>query len=215
MRQRSRQEPRVPNATLAPSKTTRRRHNYRFIREFIASPFTVGAIAPSSDRLCRKMTEDVDLRGAACVAEFGPGTGVCTDQILPIIPPGCRFFAVELSPRLTQVWKSRHPGATIYNDSVGNIASICRREGIDGIDVVFSGLPWASFKEPLQRELLGATLSVLKPGGKFITFGYRVGTLLPAGRRFARLLPEFFSNIERSDHVWRNLPPAFVIRCTK
>ena len=203
----------MPNATLA--KPPRRRHNYRFIREFIASPFTVGAIAPSSDRLCRKMVEGVDVSRAKVIAEFGPGTGVCTDQIVTIVPPTARFFAVELSPRLAQVWRSRHPGQTIFNDSVGNIRAICERERIDGIDVVFSGLPWASFKEPLQRELLDATLSVLKPGGKFITFGYRVGTLLPAGRRFSRLLPEYFSRVERSKYVWRNLPPAFVIRCTK
>src|SRR4051812_2232207 len=95
-------ESRLSNATLAPA---RRKHGYRFIREFIASPFTVGAIAPSSEGLCRKMVEGIDLPSATAVAEFGPGTGVCTDQILPIIPRGCRFFAVELSPRLTEVWK--------------------------------------------------------------------------------------------------------------
>lgn len=202
----------MSHATLAPAK---RRHGYRFIREFIASPFTVGAIAPSSEHLCRKMVEGVDLRGAKAVAEFGPGTGVCTDQILPIIPQGCRFFAVELSPRLTEVWKSRHPRATIYNESVANIRDICRREGVDQIDVIFSGLPWASFKEPLQHALLTETLAVLKPGGRFITFGYRFGMLLPAGRRFARILPRYFSRVERSELVARNLPPAYVIRCTK
>jgi phospholipid N-methyltransferase len=207
----------LPHATAAPTRTpaARRKHGYRFIREFIASPFTVGAIAPSSERLCRKMVEGVDLQGASAVAEFGPGTGVCTDVILPLIPKSCRFFAVELSPRLAEIWRTRHPGATIHNESVANIADICRREGVANLDVIFSGLPWASFKEPLQRELLKATISVLRPGGVFVTFGYRFGTLLPAGRRFARILPRYFSSVERSEHVWRNLPPAFVMRCVK
>ena len=201
--------------TAAATRQPRRRHGYSFLREFIISPRTVGAIAPSSRLLCRKMVQAADLRAARAVAEFGPGTGACTDEILPALPAGCRFFAVELSPRMTETWKQRHPGVTIYNDSVKNIAPICRREGVESLDVIFSGLPWASFGESLQRELLAATISVLRPGGTFVTFGYRVGTLLPAGRRLARILPEYFSKVERTRHVWRNLPPAFVLRCTR
>ena len=201
-------------STAAASKP-RRRHGYHFIREFILSPRTVGAIAPSGRPLCRRMVEDAQIRSASVVAEFGPGTGACTDEILPALPRGCRYFAVELSPRMTEAWKGRHPGARIHNDSVKNIGAICRREGVEAIDVIFSGLPWAAFGEDLQRELLEATVSVLRPGGTFITFGYRVGMLLPAGRRFARLLPEYFSTVQRSRHVWRNLPPAFVLKCTR
>jgi phospholipid N-methyltransferase len=199
----------------AAAKRARRRHGYRFIREFLISPRTVGAIAPSGRMLCRKMVQAVDLRAARAVAEFGPGTGACTGEILPALPPACRFFAVELSPRMTEAWKAAHPGATIYNQSVKDIAEICRREGVDQLDAIFSGLPWASFGEPLQRELLAATVSVLRPGGAFVTFGYRMGMLLPAGRRLARLLPEYFSRVERSRYIWRNLPPAFVLRCTR
>src|SRR5438477_12421560 len=92
-------ESRVSNATLVRARPRARppKHGYRFIREFIANPFTVGAIAPSGERLCRKMVEGIDLASARTVAEFGPGTGACTDAILPLIPPPCRFLAVELN----------------------------------------------------------------------------------------------------------------------
>jgi phospholipid N-methyltransferase len=39
--------------------------------------------------------------------------------------------------------------------------------------------------------------------------------MMPAVRRFRRMLPDYFSRVTRSRHVWRNLPPAFVIRCEK
>lgn len=187
----------------------------RFLAEFVTAPFTIGAIAPSSHRLARKMLEGVDLTGARAVVEFGPGTGVFTDHILPRLPKGCAFFAIELNATMVRLWRSRHPGVKIYRNSVHNVDRLCKKEGIEQVDVIFSGLPWASFDPELQDSTLDAALRVLKPGGQLITFGYRVGTILPKGRRFYRRLPEVFTNVERSEYVWRNLPPAFVVRCTK
>lgn len=201
----------MSSATLAPV----RKHGVRFLKEFITQPFVIGAIAPSSERLARKMVEGVDFAAARAVVEFGPGTGSFTDYILPQLPDACRFFAIELNPTMADLWRARHPGRTLHQDSVKNVDHLCQKEGIDKVDVIFSGLPWASFDDTLQEETLAASLRVLKPGGQLITFGYRVGTFLPKGRRFYRRLPRYFSHVERSEYVWRNLPPAFVVRCTK
>jgi phosphatidylethanolamine/phosphatidyl-N-methylethanolamine N-methyltransferase len=191
------------------------RHGYRFLKEFITKPFVIGAIAPSSKRLARKMVEGVNFARTKAIVEFGPGTGAFTDKILRRIAPDCRYFAIELNPTMAELWRQRHPGATLRLDSVKNVDVLCREEGIDQVDVIFSGLPWASFDDQLQEETLEASLRVLRPGGQLITFGYRVGTMLPKGRRFYRRLPRYFSKVERSEYVWRNLPPAFVVRCTK
>ncbi len=199
--------------TLAPAHPGK--HKYRFIKEFITQPFVIGAVAPSSKHLAKKMVEGVDLQNAKAVVEFGPGTGSFTDYILPLLNPNCRFFAIELNPTMADLWRSRHPGRTLHQSSVKDVDVLCAQEGIEQVDVIFSGLPWASFGDRLQKDTLDATLRVLKPGGQLITFGYRVGTLLPKGRRFYRRLPKYFSRVERSEYVWRNLPPAFVVRCTK
>jgi phosphatidylethanolamine/phosphatidyl-N-methylethanolamine N-methyltransferase len=198
--------------TLAPRQS---KQNYRFIREFLANPGSIGAIAPSSRHLARRMVEGIDFSGAHVVAEYGPGTGAFTGHITRRLAPGAKFFAVEISPHLSRIWRQRYPGLKIHRESVAKMPELCREEGVDGVDVIFSGLPWASFKEPLQRELLAATASVLRPGGVLVTFGYQIGTWLPAGRRFHKLLPEYFSKVTRSRYVWRNLPPAFVVRCEK
>jgi len=193
----------------------RRRHGLRFIREFVTQPFIIGAVAPSSQYLARKMIEGVDLGSARAVVEFGPGTGAFTDHILPELSAGCRYFAIELNPSMADAWASRHPGAKLHRGSVAHVDKMCGCEGIDQVDVIFSGLPWASFDDALQKQILDATMKVLRPGGQLITFGYRVGTLLPKGRRFYKRLPEYFSSVKRSEYVWRNLPPAFVVRCVK
>ena len=87
--------------------------------------------------------------------------------------------------------------------------------GLGAIDSIVCGLPWAVFDEELQDSLLNATLDSLKPGGQFATFAYLQGLLLPAGKRFKEKLAQSFSKVETSPTVWRNLPPAFVYRCTK
>lgn len=197
------------------------RRHVRFVREFLANPMVVGAVAPSSRHLAEKMVEGVDFEHARVVVEYGPGMGSFTGHIVRRLAPGATYFAVELSPRMAREWRRRYPGLRVVRDSVANMAEICRAEGIGtaegagGVDVIFSGLPWASFKEPLQRELLEATAAALRPGGMLVTFGYKVATLLPAAKRFHRMLPEYFSSVKRSRTVLRNLPPAFVVRCVK
>ena len=82
-------------------------------------------------------------------------------------------------------------------------------------DVILSGLPWASFPNWLQDEILNAILVSLPEGGSFATFAYLQGMLLPAGIRFRKKLNSFFRKVETSPVVWRNIPPAFVYRCHK
>lgn len=199
-------------ATMTVSKWRGRR---AMLAQFIEKPTVIGAVTPSSVELATLMVNQVDLGIARAVVEYGPGTGVVTDVLLPRLAPGAKFMAIELNPTMAAAFRSRHPGVNLRHDSVEHIRRLCDEEGIEQLDCIISGLPWASFSSDLQDRLLEATLTVLKPGGHLVTFAYHVGTWLPAGRRFARKLPRFFSKVEKSRSVWRNLPPAFVVRCTK
>jgi phosphatidylethanolamine/phosphatidyl-N-methylethanolamine N-methyltransferase len=184
-----------------------------FFREFLGCPSRTGAIAPSSRWLARKMVEWVDLEDAKAVAEYGPGTGVFTDLILPRLSQDCKFFAVELNPRLAEIFRQRYPDVSLHIDTVKNIRAICDGEGVERLDCVISGLPWACFSDETQTVFLDAMMTVLRPQGQFVTFAYLQGLLLPSGRRFRRKLGNYFSKVSRSDIVWANLPPAFVYQC--
>ncbi|CAN5871324.1 methyltransferase domain-containing protein [soil metagenome] len=190
------------------------------IAQYFRTPGQIGAIAPSSRRLAGRMLQDVDLAAARTVVEYGPGTGAFTREIVRRLGPSTRFLAIELSPVFARAIRQKYPHGRVQvqERSVAEVAAALRDEGLPekgSVDVIVSGLPWAAFPLDKQREILDATLSVLRPGGVLVTFAYQIGTMLPAGRRFAKLLPEYFARVSRSELVWMNLPPAFVLRCVK
>jgi len=176
----------------------------------------VGAVVPSSAYLAEKMVGCAGLGSARVVLEYGPGTGAFTGEILRRLRPGCWFAAIELNAAYCEILRGKFPGVRVINDSATNVEATCRGAGLGDracVDAVISGLPWASFPEALQDELLGSMLKVLRPGGEFVTFGYQIGTWMPAGKRFHAKIRRLFQSVERSELVWRNLPPAYVFRC--
>lgn len=186
-----------------------------FLREFVRHPTTIGAIAPSSRWLARAMIGDAIMSAASVVVEIGSGTGAFTGEILANLRPGARFIAVEYNPAMATVIRERFPTVELHETSAVHLPDILRAAGCGSADCIISGLPWASFEEPLQNALLDAVHASLADGGRFATFAYLQGLLLPAGRRFRGKLNSAFSSVARSETVWRNLPPAFVYRCRK
>jgi phospholipid N-methyltransferase len=187
----------------------------RFLSSFFTRPHVVGAVAPSSAGLARRMVEWIDWPNLQAVVEYGPGTGSFTRAILEAKRRESRFFAIELEPAFVAIVKRRFPEAVVHQDSVARVRALCDREGIDQVDAIVSGLPWAAFPESLQAQFMDAAMTVLKPGGQFVTFAYLQGLLLPAGRRFRRMLHHYFAAVATSRVVWLNLPPAFVYRCRR
>jgi phosphatidylethanolamine/phosphatidyl-N-methylethanolamine N-methyltransferase len=186
-----------------------------FLGEYLLHPTKIGAIAPSSRFLARAMVAWIDLPRARTVLEYGPGTGAFTSHIIRRMPANAKFAAIELNPRLAQLFRRRHPNLTLVEDSVANVAAICRKLEMESVDCIVCGLPWASFPESLQRRILDQMMAVINPEGQFVTFAYLQGLLLPPGRRFARLLPQYFRHVSKSGTVWLNLPPAFVYQCRR
>ena len=184
------------------------------LKQFLRHPLQVGAIAPSGPALCRELVSWLDDRRGA-VAELGPGTGVVTREILRTQTPGSRFFAVELDKDICSALQNDLPDLKLYNADACQLPELCRLEKIEKLDAVVSGLPWAAFPSELQHAILSAITGSLKTGGKFSTFAYLQGMVLPAGKRFRHLLEEYFSQVDVSEVVWNNLPPAVVYRCIK
>jgi len=187
----------------------------QFLRTFLETPEATGAIAPSSAELCLRMTEWLELETATAIAEFGPGTGAFTEAILTRLPAHARFLGIEISPRFAAIMRKRFSRVQVYEADVRELGEICRVAETGPLDCIISGLPWATFSDQKQREVLAAGLLALKPGGQFVTFGYLQGLVMPGGQRLGRLLTESFASVSRTETVWRNLPPAVVYRCRK
>jgi len=161
------------------------------------------------------MVEGLELGKAEAVLEYGPGTGAFTGTILEQLEPKAKFAVIETNRQFAEVFKTRYPRVPLFLDSVSNARVICDRAGMSWVDCIVCGLPWATFSESIQMQCLDEMMRVLRPGGRFVTFAYVHGLALPPAKRFANLLPKYFSHVSKSRVVWLNVPPAFVYRCRR
>jgi phosphatidylethanolamine/phosphatidyl-N-methylethanolamine N-methyltransferase len=181
-----------------------------FFGQFMRSPGTTGAVAPSSRRLAKVVATPIPERGDPVVVELGPGTGVFTDEIQRRLGTRGDHLAVEINPRLAALLAHRHPRAKIIVADAVGLPALLTEHGHEQADVVISGLPWGAFPAGLQDNLLGAIREVLTPDGAFTTFAYVHARTLPPAMRFRRRLLESFEEVVVSRTVWGNVPPAFV-----
>lgn len=183
---------------------------------FLRHPTQVGAVCPSSRALSCAITDFAGIgQFPQTVVELGPGTGVFTREILQRQKScGGRFLALEINGDLCRNLRQTLPELELYQEDAARLPLLLQEKGLEYADVVVAGLPWAIFPDQLQRDILSGVCHALRPGGSFLTFAYLQGVCLPAGRRFRNLLQSSFSRVENSSVVWRNLPPAFIYRCT-
>ena len=119
----------------------------RFFSSFLLHPIATGAIAPSSVQLAREMVDWVDWNEVATCVEFGPGTGAFTPSILKSINAGTHFFAVELNQEFAATMADKFPNVDTLNRSVAEIDEICDQRGVEKIDCIVCGLPWAQLSK--------------------------------------------------------------------
>ena len=188
----------------------------KFLKNFVKNPTTIGSIWPTGPSLAKEMLRNIKTDSNSSIAEIGPGTGAITKFIINSINKDANFFAIELNTEFCFHLEKIFPNTKIYNDSASNLSKILsEKELIDNLDVVISGLPWASFPHKLQISILEAISENLKHGGQFNTFAYLQGLYLPTGIKFKKLLSNYFSEIKTSRIVLNNIPPAIVYMCTK
>jgi phosphatidylethanolamine/phosphatidyl-N-methylethanolamine N-methyltransferase len=181
-----------------------------FARQALKNWREVGAVAPSSPRLGARMAEVAEVWRADRVVELGPGTGALTAPVLDAMPHSSQYLGLELNPQFVQTLRQRHPGHHFETADAQEFDFASLWPDDPSFDVVISGLPWTSFPDSLQIDILDHVLPRLRPGGRFATFAYWGFHLLPNGRRFRRLLHSRLAGVESSRVLWGNLPPAFI-----
>jgi phosphatidylethanolamine/phosphatidyl-N-methylethanolamine N-methyltransferase len=186
-----------------------------FFQAFIREPASVGALSPSSRALALAMIEGFDLRHADTIVELGAGTGAFTGPILERIGKHTTFLAMELDPIHARSLKRRFPSLAVYNDSAERMLEYLALHQKDTADYVVSGLPWANIPPQAQDQIMDEILASLGTDGVFSTFAYVHARWLPKARQFRRVLQRRFGRVETTPVIWRNLPPAFVYRCSQ
>ena len=154
------------------------------------------------------MVAGIDFANAKCIVEYGAGTGVFTWEILQKRSPDTIVIIFEMNEAFCRVLNEKYgdePNVYIVNDSAATVAEQLQKYGLSHADYVVSGLPFASLPGEVSEEILRQTRKCLVQGGEFITFQY---TLFKK-----ELFEGFFDEIEISRREWRNIPPAYVLRC--
>lgn len=191
------------------------RVSLHFLKAFLRSPGSVGAIWPSSPFLAKAMVRASAIHQAENVLELGPGTGAFTGEILSSLPHGANFSALEIDPELARAIAEKFPRAKVIAGCATKLGEHLATENLAPPDAILSGLPWAAFDERLQTDILGQIRSVLRENGVFSTFAYYGPHRLSSGKSFRRNLEKTFCKIQRSPVVLRNFPPAFIYTCRR
>ncbi|MEX1118673.1 MAG: rRNA adenine N-6-methyltransferase family protein [Terrimicrobiaceae bacterium] len=205
----------ISDQDVASVRMARHSLTLKFLSGIIHAPLVTGAIAPSSRRLARRMVRASGVEQANAILELGPGTGVITREILDSKRAGATVLAIERRRDFAHALARQYPAVYVVEDCASRLRHHSQRLGLDGADSIVSALPWTNFPPDLQANILGEACAFLREGGVFVTILCAGLHLMPPGRRFRRLLESLFPSVERSDFILRNVPPAFIYRCSK
>lgn len=186
-----------------------------FFGKFIASPRSIGAIAPSGPKLAQEIVRLADVGSAKTVLELGPGTGAFTSVIACHLAADAHFVAIEADPHLALLLRKKMPAVRTVAGSAEHIGRIMKSYRLPPADCIVSGLPWSTFDAALQDRILCAARDVLRPGGKFVTFSYVHALPLRQAKQFRAVMERTFATVQKSPVIWKNLPPAFIYCCQK
>jgi len=194
------------------SSSTAGKQTWLFLRQWLKNPLRIAAVSPSGQQLTGLMMSELPQR-ASRVVELGAGTGVFTRALLNAGIQPDKLLVVELNEELHAYLHEQFPLVRVVNGNATELRDIATHEGFltTGLaDAVISGLGLLSMPRALQKSIVEAAFSVLKPEGCLIQFTYGPKSPLPPD-----LLDELGLSVRRGGFAWRNVPPASVFVFTR
>lgn len=179
-----------------------------FLKQFWKEKKMVGAMAPSSRFLAKKMLKNIDFSLDKVIVELGPGTGVFTKEIIQKMAPDARLLVFELNDNFYKALKkSIHDERVILiHDTAEKIQHYLTENKFTHADCIISSLPLSNFPKQLRESILVSSKNALKDDGKYIQFQYTLQIKRQINRVFPKIAIEFTP---------LNFPPAFVLTCKK
>jgi phospholipid N-methyltransferase len=145
------------------------------------------------------------VQHARAIAEFGPGTGAITHELLRALPADGRMWAFEVyAPFAAHLRETVHDSRfTLLERSAAEIGDVRQREVPAGFDAVISSIPFSLIGPEGTREIVRAVAQNLRPGGMFVALQYHPTFLRP-------FLLEAFEQVRRNPYLW-NIPPTLLL----
>ncbi len=138
-----------------------------FIKLWLRSPLTMGALMPSSRGLAEAIARQVP-KGKGPVIELGGGTGAVTEALLDAGVKREDLFVIELDDELHAVLTKRFAGVRVIKGDATQLRKLLKPYRLPPARAVVSGLPLLSMRRPVQEAILDEAFAMLPPGGDFI-----------------------------------------------
>lgn len=172
------------------------------IRQFLRDR-RIASVKATSPYLVRRICNRIDFSRPLVVVEYGPGLGCFTKELLERLSPDSRLILFETNPEFARrLRKVRDPRLRVASGSAESAREVLEREGLDGADVVLSGIPFSMFPELPKMKLLRDTRAILGDDGIFLAY--------QASAHLEKYLKQVFPRV-RVERELFHIPPLVVL----
>lgn len=163
----------------------------------------LGSAFPSSQFLTNKILAPIDFNEARLIVEYGAGAGNMSIEILRRMHKDAKLLVFELNKDLADFLKREYDDKRfiVSSRSAADIKEVLTERNLGKADYIVSGIPFSTMPPKTAMDIMHATNSSLKSGGKFLVYQVRSKAL--------QFLKSTFKNIERKSELI-NIPPVKV-----
>lgn len=179
-----------------------------FLKRWLRSPLSMGAVVPSGRLLAEAMagTTLAEMAGRdGHVIELGAGTGQVTKALLAAGIPRERLALVEREPELAAFLRRHFPGPSVVEGDAARLPPLLKQHGIGSVASVVSSLPLLSLPAEIVSGIVRSVFEVLPRGAALVQFTYGPSPPVPKALREGLHLVGAHGR-----RIWRNVPPAVV-----
>ncbi len=167
----------------------------------------IASVAPTAKKNVIKICKTIDFKKDIVVVEYGPGNGVFTKYLLSKMTDNSKLIVIERNKNLAlELAKNKDQRLKVFNDSAQNINQVLKKENIEKVDHVISGIPLSFLKYAEREELVKNTYQALKNKGIFIVYQFT--------KKSKKLIIKYFDNTYSYIRPL-NIPPLFVFEGIK
>lgn len=185
--------------------------NIEFLQAFIKNPLKVGAIAPSSPELAKKMLEGIKPAENRIVLELGVGTGAITKYLQNILSDDKSYLGIELDRDLVKSLKTNYPQLKIERGNASDTFSIHQKTGLGKVGYIICCLPFVSMPNETGEKILLEIDKFMQAGCLFRTFQYAHGYYMPSAIKLREFMRNRYGKAKRSQLIVKNVPPAYTL----
>lgn len=185
--------------------------NIQFFQAFLKNPLKVGAIAPSSPELARKMLEGIEPNDNAVILELGVGTGSFTKLIREVVPNKESYLGVELDKNLIKCLRAKFPDLRFMRGNACKSFALHKRSRLGKVGYVLSGLPFVSMPNEVNDRIFAEIEKFMEQGCMFRTFQYAHGYYMPSAIKLREFMRKRYGKSQKSSLIIKNVPPAFTL----